>query len=133
MGRFTGRLLMRAGDYPCDNLWGQSRDARRAGLVAQQAFHPFLHEPLLPAPHACLRRACPAHNLAGAEPVGAQKHDLGAPGVLLRGVAILPDPFETLSVRGTQVDDYTAAHPPDSHGRSLMGIPNRTQVSGGNH
>jgi|GEM_PF-5857261 len=43
--------------------------------------------------------------------VGAQKHDLGALDVLLRGVAILADPLETLSVRGTQVDDYTTAHP----------------------
>ena len=111
MGRLAGRLLMRPGGYPCDNLRGQSRDARRAGLVAQQAFHPFLHEPLLPAPHACLRRARPAHDLAGADPVGAQKHDLGAPDVLLRGVAILADPLETLLVRGTQVDDYTTAHP----------------------
>lgn len=42
---------------------------------------------------------------------GAQKHDLGAPDVLLRRVAILADPLETLSVRGTQVDDYTTAHP----------------------
>jgi hypothetical protein len=31
--------------------------------------------------------------------------------VLLRGVAILADPLETLSVRGPEVDDYTAAHP----------------------
>ena len=111
VGRLAGRRLMRSGGYPRDNLWGQRRDTRRAGLVAQQAFHPFLHEPLLPAPDARLGRVRPPHDLAGADPVSAQKHDLGAPDVLLRGVAILADPLKTLSVRGREVDDYTTAHP----------------------
>jgi len=71
VGRLAGRLLMRSGGYPCDNLWGQSRDTRRAGLVALQAFHPFLHEPLLPAPDARLGRICPTHDLAGAYTVSA--------------------------------------------------------------
>jgi hypothetical protein len=31
--------------------------------------------------------------------------------VLLRGVAILADPLETLSVRGREVDDHTTARP----------------------
>lgn len=114
---------MRPGDYPCNNHRGQSRDARRAGLVAHQAFHAFLYKPLLPAQHACLHRARLAHDLAGVDPVGAKKHDLGGPDVL-RGFAILPYPLDTLSVRGTLVADYTAA----SHGRSLLLIPNRTQV-----
>ena len=111
VGRLTRRRLTRPGRYPGDQLRGQRRDARRTGLVAQQAFHPFLHEPLLPPPHACLGRARPPHDLARADPVGAQKHDLGAPDGLLRGVAILADPLETISVRGHEVDDYTTAHP----------------------
>ncbi len=126
MARLAGRLLMRQGGYPCDNLWGRSRDARQ-GACRAAGLPPFLHQPLLPPPHACLRRARPAHDLAGAAHVSAQKHDLGAPDVLLRGVEILPDPLETLSVRRTEVDDYTATHPADSHGRRPMGILNRTQ------
>jgi hypothetical protein len=81
------------------------------GSCRAAAFHPFLHEPLLPPPHACFGRVRPAHDLAGADPVGAQKHDLAAPDVLLRGVAILADPLKTLSVRGREVDDYATAHP----------------------
>jgi hypothetical protein len=133
VGRLTRRRLTRPGRYPGDQLRGQRRDARRTGLVAQQAFHPFLHEPLLPPPHARFGCARPAHDLARTDPGSAQKHDLAAPDVLLRGIAILADPLETLSVRGTKVDDYTTAHPADSHGRSPLGIPNRTRVSGGDH
>src|SRR5690606_29203357 len=71
----------------------------------------FLHEPLLPAPDARLGCGRPAHDLAGADPGDAQKHDLGTPDVLLRGVAILADPLETFAVRGREVDNYTTAHP----------------------
>ena len=39
------------------------------------------------------------------------EQDLRPPDVLLRGVTILGYPFETLSVRGREVDDYTTAHP----------------------
>ncbi len=58
--RIDGEALVRA-------LLAQRRDARRTGLVAQQALHPFLHEPLLPAPHAGLGRVRLAHDLAGAD------------------------------------------------------------------
>ena len=111
VGRFTRRCLMRPRHNQGDGLQGQSWDARRTGFIMQQAFRPFPHEPLLPAPHACLGRARPPHDLAGANPVGAQQHDLGPPDVLLRRVAILRDPLETLSVRGREVDEYTTAHP----------------------
>lgn len=110
MGRLTRRFLTRPGGNPNEHLRGQRRDARRAGLVTQQTFNPFLHEPLLPAPHARLGRVRPAHDLAGADPIGAQKNDLGTPDVLLRGVTILADPFETFAVRGREVDDDTTAH-----------------------
>ncbi len=50
-------------------------------------------------------------DLAGADPVSAQKHDLGAPDMLLSGVAILANPLKTLSIRGCEVDDYATAHP----------------------
>ena len=85
----------------------------RGGVPRWTPVHirPFLHEPLLPSPHACLGRARTPHDLAGANPIGAQQHDLRPPDVLLRRVAILGDPFETLSVRGCEVDDYTTAHP----------------------
>ena len=51
-----------------------------------------------------------AHDLAGADPGGAQKYDLGTLDVLLRGVAILANPLETFAVRGREVDSYTTAH-----------------------
>src|SRR5205814_6108874 len=37
VGRLTWRIFARPGNNPCDYLRGQRRDARRSGLVAQQA------------------------------------------------------------------------------------------------
>ena len=111
VGRLTRRSLMRPRHNQGDGLQGQSRDARGTGVIAQQAFRPFLHCPFLPAPHACLGRTRPPHDLAGANPIGAQQHNLGSPDVTLRGVTILRDPLKARSIRGRKVDDYTTAHP----------------------
>ena len=99
-------LLERFARQPVVSKPFKAEDIERAlHTLLGQPCRPFLHEPLLPAPHACLGRARPPRDLAGANPVGAQQHDLGSPDLLLRSVTILGDPFETLSVRGREVDD----------------------------
>ena len=70
--------------HPCP----QRRDARRAGLVAQQAVHPRRHEALLPAPDTGLGLTGQPHDLARAVPVGREQHDPRPPHMLLRAVPI---------------------------------------------
>src|SRR5208282_3447758 len=53
------------------------RDARWSRLVAQETVITFLHEAFLPAPDTSLRLAGPAHDLIGANTVGAEQDDLG--------------------------------------------------------
>src|SRR6188472_4340208 len=48
---------------------------------------PVLESGTMPAPHAGLRLARPAHDCDCAEAVGAEQHDLGPPDVLLGRVA----------------------------------------------
>ena len=50
-------------------------------LVVQEAGDAFLHEPFLPAPDAGLRLAGPAHDLVGANTVGAREDDRRPPSV----------------------------------------------------
>ena len=66
-------------------------DARRPGFVVQQAINTFRGEALLPAPDAGLRLAGATHDRDGAQAVGRIEHDLGAPDVLLRRVAVADD------------------------------------------
>ena len=66
----------------------KGRDARRSRLIAQQAVVTGLHEAFLPAPHTGFRLAVLAHDLIGADAVGAQQNDLGPPDMLMRCVAI---------------------------------------------
>src|ERR1700738_592663 len=67
---------------PSGGIRGGSR------LIAQEAVITGLHEAFLPAPHAGLRLSSPPHDLVGANAVRAQQNDLGAPDMLMRGVAI---------------------------------------------
>ena len=55
--RLGGRARERQSHDLLDHLTRQRRDARRPGLVAQQAVHAGLHEPLLPAPDGGLGHA----------------------------------------------------------------------------
>lgn len=133
VGRLTRWGLLRPRHNQGDGLRVQSRDARRTGLIAQQTINALGHETLLPAPHACLGLARLPHDRSRAEAAGAEQHDLGSPDVLLGGVAIPHHSLKAEAVRWRNFKCDPGAHPAESHGRSLMGIPNRTQMSGGNH
>src|SRR6202162_2163246 len=65
-------------------------------FVSQEAVDALFHEPLLPAPDAGLRRAGLAHDLVGSDAVGAQKHNVCSPNVLLRSVTVPGDRFKPM-------------------------------------
>ena len=88
MGRLSWRLGLGESHDALGEFRAQRRDARRPRLVAQETVITFLHEALLPTPDTGLRFAGPAHDLIGADALGAQQHDLSPPDVLVRGVAI---------------------------------------------
>ena len=75
------------------------RNPRGAALVAQKAGITFLHEPLLPAPDACLGFARTPHDLVRADPNSAQQDDFSTPDVLLGGVAVVDERLQPLAVR----------------------------------
>src|SRR3954462_11636693 len=77
------------------HLRTERRDARGPRLVVQEAVDAFLHEPLLPAPDAGLRLAGPAHDLVGANTVGAREDDRRPPSVFLRGATVSGDRFKS--------------------------------------
>ena len=133
MGRLAGWIGKRQRHHALGHRVAERGDARGPRLVAQEALEALLHEPLLPAPDAGLRLACPAHDLVGAHAVGAQEHDGGSPGVLLSGVAIPGDRLKAAPVRWRQRDGDPGAHARDSHAHRSGGIPPRTLPSDGNH
>ena len=98
-------------------------DARRSRLIAQQAVVTSLHEAFLPAPHAGLRLSSPPHDLMGAGAVRAQQNNLGAPYMLMQGVAIPSERCQTAAVAGFESEGNSGSHPPDSHATSPPGIP----------
>ena len=73
----------------------ERRDARGSRLVVQEAVDAFLHELFLPALDAGLRLAGPAHDLVGANTVGAREDDRRPPSVFLRGVTVPGDRFKS--------------------------------------
>lgn len=101
-------------------------NARRPCLVAPRPLEAFLGEALLPAPHASLRLAGLPHDVDGADAVGAQQDDLGAPDVLLSCIAVLDERRQSLAIGWRNDEGNPCAHTPDSHAHSTMGIPNRT-------
>ena len=98
--------------------WPSGANPRRPGLVAQQAVDPFLGEAFLPAPDAGLGLPRPAHDLDRAEAAGRKQHDLGPPGMLLRGVAVADDRLQAAAIDGAESDGDTGAHAPDLHGQT---------------
>ena len=109
-------------DHPVFDLASKRRDARRPGLVAQQAVDALGHEAGLPAPYGGLADAGAAHDLGGAAAIGGQQHDVRPPDVLVRTVAIRNDHRKSLTIVGGEVDADPAAHTADSHAASRRGI-----------
>jgi hypothetical protein len=53
--------------------------------------------------------------------------------MLVRGVALSRQRFETAAVGGLKDDGNTGSHPPDSHAFRSKGIPSRIQMSDAVH
>ncbi len=86
--------------HPFSYLRREAGDARRPGLVSQQALNAFGHEALLPAPNTSLRLARLPHDPSRADAVCGQQDDRRAPNMLLGGVAILGQTLKAKTVRG---------------------------------
>ena len=125
--RPVGRLERRGLERPADDLGdARRRDRRLAGRtrpVAQKTIDAFLHEPLLPAPHAGLGLAGLGHDRRGAKAVAAQKHDPRPPDMLLRALGVRDNRAQSLTVAGRNREGDAAAHAEDSHATAQSGIP----------
>jgi hypothetical protein len=124
----AGRVSTGQLDNAGGNLRPQRWNARRTGLVAQQACDAFLHEPLLPAPDRGFALARQAHDLSSPDPLRRQQHDPTSPNVFLWAVPIRVDRFKPAPVVGVNINHDSCAHPKDSHASPTMGILVRTQL-----
>ena len=120
---------LRGGDHARLNLGPKRRNARRTGLVAQQAGHTFGHKSLLPPPDRGLARARAPGEFHGAAAVNGQQDDLRPPDMFLRAVAVHHDHRQGLAVGVGDSNGALFAHPPDSHAQVPRGILNRMQTS----
>ena len=123
VGRLDGRISSGERYDTLGDIRTKGWDARRSGLVAQEASIASLHEAFLPAPHTGLRLAGLAHDLVGADAVRAQQDDLGPPDMLVRRVAIPRERGQTAAVPGLESDGNSGSHAPDSHVSSPSRIP----------
>ncbi len=82
--------------------------------------------------HEGLRLAGSAHDLDRADAVGGQKHDLGAPDMLLRGVAIPDQRRQTARSVGEMVKKIPVRMPQTRVHMPEKGVPNGTVMLGGN-
>ena len=128
MGRLDGRIGAGERDHTLGYIRAEWWNTRGSRLIAQEAVITGLHEAFLPAPHAGLRLSSPPHDLVGANAVRAQQNDLGAPDMLMRGVAIPRERRQTAAVTGLESDGNSGSHAPDSHATSAEGIPPRIQM-----
>ena len=128
VGQLGGRIGLRERHDARGDLRPERRDARGSRLVAQEAVVTFLHEAFLPAPDTGLRLAGLAHDLVGADAIGAQQHDLGPPDMLLRRIAVPRERLQTATITGLESDGNSVSHTPDSHVSSPAGIPPRIQM-----
>ena len=133
VGRLDRWIAQRQRDDALGDVRLQRWNARRPGLVAQQALDTFFGESLLPAPDAGLRLARPAHDLDRADAGGAEQHDLGSPDMLLRRVAVAHQRFEATMIRWGNLDGDAGAHPIALARPAGTGNPKRTQPSGSIH
>ena len=129
MGRLCWRVGLGERHDALDDVGPQRLDARRPRLIAQETVIPFLHEALLPAPDTGLRFPSPAHDLVGADTVGAQQHDLSPPDMLVWRVAVPREPLQTTAISGLKIDGNSGSHAPNSHTSGPLGIPSGIQMS----
>ena len=123
------RINLGRGDDARRNIGFERRNARRPGLVAQQASDTVRHEAFLPAPDNSLADTGLPHDLGRAATVRCQQHDLSSLAMLLRAVSVRHDRIQLDTIRRTHVDFDTGAHPADSHVSTIAGIRIRTQMS----
>lgn len=79
--------------------------------VPQQPVDALLIKPLLPALDGCHGHASLTHDRIGAEGIGTQQHDAGAPNVLLGRVPIPSDCRELVAIRRRKSDRDAMPHP----------------------
>src|ERR1700735_633109 len=123
------RLSKRGSHEGGHNFGAERRNARRPGLVAQEAVHALLHEPLLPSPDAGLRYPRLTHDLGRGETGWRPKHDPRAPDMLLRTVSVRSNRLQTSTIGGIQFNEDRCAHQTDSHSHDPRGIPYPTLPS----
>ena len=123
VGRLDGRIGAGERDDTVGDIQSEWWNTRGSRLIVQEAVVTSVHETFLPAPHTGLRLSSPPHDLMGADAVRAQKNDLGAPGMLLGGVALSRERRQSAAVTGLESDGNSGSHAPDSHTTSPPGIP----------
>ena len=130
-GGAEARLIQLACSAPPEGLdrRRKRRNARAAGLVAQQASQALGQEAILPPPDRGLAGAGAPGEFHGPAAIGGQQHDLRPPDMLLRAVSIHDDAGQGQAVSFGDADFDGFAHPPDSHEQGARGILNRMQMS----
>ena len=123
MGGVRRRLRLGLLEHPHDHRRAERRLARRPRLVTAQAVHAGLHIARPPAPDRRLAHAQAALNFVGPDAVAGQSHDLRAPDMLLRRVAVGDQRLQPIPIPGRQLDPHFLAHA----GRFASYLPN------GNH
>jgi hypothetical protein len=133
MGRFVRRFLHGQSHDPLGDRGIELWDARGPRLVAQKPVHALGGEPFLPAPDASLGLAGLAHDRVRADALGAEQHDLRAPNVLLRRVAVFDQSAQPIKVGRRHRNGNAGSHAADSHAASPPGIPTGIQMSDAIH
>ena len=100
----------------------QRRNARRAGLVAQQPGHALQHKAFLPAPDRRLGHPCLSHDRGGAVPVRRQQHhDAGRARRASAGRCGRDNGLQPLAVAVTDGKADPGRHRPDFACRTAPG------------
>ena len=93
-----------------DRLARQRSLAGWPRLVAQEAIHAFMHEPLLPTPDDRLRQAGAAHDLHRPAVLGGRQDDFRPPHDLRGRVTIRDEREEPFPVSSAHIDAYVLSH-----------------------
>jgi hypothetical protein len=100
----------------------------RRVLSRSKAREALRHEALLSAPDAGLGLVRAVHDLVRADTLGRQQNALGAPDILLRGVAVADQRLELAAIRRGNRKRNSCAHAKDSHTKPRSRIPNGFKV-----